>query len=311
VKILVTGGAGFIGSHVVDAYLKGGHEVTVVDNLSTGQRKNISAGATFVESDLREAEPLHRLMVAKRFDAVNHQAAQMNVRKSVEDPAYDASVNINGMLNLLEGCVKTGVRKVVFASSGGAIYGEQETFPADERHPTRPISPYGVAKLATESYLHYYRAVHGIETVSLRYANVYGPRQNPGGEAGVISIFATRMLAGKEVAINGTGKQTRDYVYVGDVVRANVLALGFAGSDFFNVGTGIETDVNTLFGMLQALAGSALPERHAPALKGEQLRSVLDHGKIMRTLGWKPEVRLQDGLRQTVEFFRKEAGHGG
>jgi UDP-glucose 4-epimerase len=234
----------------------------------------------------------------------------MNVRKSVEDPAYDASVNVIGMLNLMEGCVRSGVRKVVFASSGGAIYGEQETFPADEHHATRPISPYGVAKLATEQYLFYYKAVYGLDAVSLRYANVYGPRQNPGGEAGVIAIFATRLLGGEPVVINGSGAQTRDYVFVGDVMRANVLALDHPGSDCFNVGTGIETDVNTLFRSIQQLAGSSIPERHGPALKGEQIRSVLDNGRLRRTLGWKPEVTLEEGLRQTVDFFRKELRHG-
>jgi UDP-glucose 4-epimerase len=310
VKILVTGGAGFIGSHIVDAYLERGHEVTVVDNLSTGQRKNVSPRAEFKKLDLRDAESIQRLMAGTRFDVVNHQAAQMNVRKSVEDPAFDAAVNLIGMLHLLEGCVKSSVRKVIFASSGGAIYGEQEVFPADERHPTRPISPYGVAKLATEHYLFYYRAVYGLETISLRYANVYGPRQNPGGEAGVIAIFATRMLAGTQAFINGTGKQTRDYVFVGDVVRANVLALEHQGSDSLNVGTGIETDVNALFRVVQQLTGSGMPEQHAHALKGEQLRSVLDHRKIQRLLGWKPEVDLQEGLRRTVDFFRREAANG-
>jgi UDP-glucose 4-epimerase len=310
VKILITGGAGFIGSNIADAYIAGGHQVTILDNLSTGQRKNIPAKAQFREVDLRDGDAVRRVMEEGRFDVVNHQAAQMNVRKSVADPVYDASVNIVGMLNLLEGCVGTGVRKVIFASSGGAIYGEQERFPADESHPTRPISPYGVAKLATEEYLFYYKAVHGIDTVSLRYANVYGPRQNPEGEAGVIAIFTTRCLTGQQAFVNGTGKQTRDYVFVGDVVRANVRALEHSGSDFFNVGTGIETDVVTLFRLVQTACGSSLPEQHAPAPKGEQMRSVLDCGKIGRVLGWKPQVTLQEGLQRTVEFFRKESGRG-
>ncbi len=309
-RILVTGGAGVIGSHIADAYIGQGHEVTVLDNLSTGQRKNIPPKADFRELDLRDAPAVSGLLRTGRFDVVNHQAAQMNVRRSVEDPAYDASVNLLGMLHLLEGCVKHGVRKVVFASSGGAMYGEQESFPADERHPTRPISPYGVAKLATEQYLYYYHAVYGLETVSLRYANVYGPRQNPGGEAGVIAIFTTRMLSGGQALINGDGRQTRDYVYVGDVVRANVLVLSRSGSDAFNVGTGKETDVNTLFRMIRALTGAAMEEKHMPALKGEQLRSVLDCRRIGDVLGWKPEVDLHEGLRLTVDFFRKEQAHG-
>lgn len=309
-KILVTGGAGFIGSHIVDAYLALGHSVSVVDNLSTGRRSNVNPAAAFHELDLREAAALHRLMDRERFDAVNHQAAQMNVRRSVEDPAYDASVNILGMLHLLEGCVKTGVRRVVFASSGGAIYGEQDVFPADETHSTRPISPYGVAKLATEQYLFYYRAVFGVESVSLRYANVYGPRQNPEGEAGVVSVFATRMLRGEPAVINGTGTQTRDYVYVGDVVEANVRALGATGSARYNIGTGRETDVLTLFRLIAGLTGSSQAEQHAPAKKGEQLRSVLDASKAGRELGWKPLVDLREGLRRTVEAFRNGSGHG-
>lgn len=309
-NILVTGGAGFIGSHIVDACLKEGHEVSVVDNLSTGQRKNVNPRAHFHELDLRDPAPLHLLMERSRFDVAIHQAAQMNVRKSVDDPAYDASVNIIGMLNLMEGCVKTGVGKVVFASSGGAIYGEQDTFPADERHPTRPISPYGVAKLATEQYLFYYRAVCGLDAVSLRYANVYGPRQNPEGEAGVISIFATRLLKGEAAMINGTGLQTRDYVFVDDVVRANLLALQHRGFDCFNIGTGIETDVNSLFRLIRERTGSTAGEVHAPAKKGEQMRSVLDHAKISRTLGWKPEVALEEGLQRTVDFFRGQSHHG-
>lgn len=304
-KILVTGGAGFIGSHIVDACIERGHQVTIVDNLSTGRRNNVHPRANFQEIDIRDTVPLHRVMEDGRFDAVCHQAAQMNVRKSVDDPAYDASVNLIGMLNLLEGCVKTGVRKVVFASSGGAIYGEQDVFPADEAHSTRPISPYGVAKLATEQYLFYYKAVHGIDAVSLRYANVYGPRQNPEGEAGVVSVFATRMLKGEPAFINGTGKQTRDYVFVGDVVRANLFALDHRGFDCFNIGTGIETDVIALFRKIRDLTGSDIQEEHAPAKKGEQLRSVLDYGKMSRTFGWKPEVSLEDGLRVTVDFFRK------
>jgi UDP-glucose 4-epimerase len=217
---------------------------------------------------------------------------------------FDASVNIQGVLTLLQQCVRTGVRKVIFSSTGGAIYGEQDYFPADESHPTRPISPYGVAKLSTEQYLFYYRTVFGLEYVALRYANVYGPRQNPEGEAGVVAIFCRKLLAGEAPTINGDGKQTRDYVFVGDVVRANLLALGIEGT--FNVGTGKETDVNELFRMLRDLTGQTCEERHGEAKKGEQLRSVLTAGKIQASTGWKPSVPLREGLAKTVEYFREK-----
>jgi UDP-glucose 4-epimerase len=309
-KILVTGGAGFIASHVVDAFVALGHDVSVIDDLSTGREKNIHARATFTKADIRDTIAVDALFKKERFDVVCHHAAQMDVRRSVADPLFDASVNVLGMLTLLESCLRYGVRKVLFASSGGAIYGEQEYFPADEKHPTRPISPYGVAKLATEQYLFYYGAVHGIESVSLRYANIYGPRQNPEGEAGVVAIFTRKMLAGEQPVINGHGKQTRDYVFVGDVVRANVLALQHSGSGIFNVGTGVETDVNTLFHHLRSQTGSKCVEKHAEAKKGEQLRSVLDNREIARTLGWQVTVPLEDGLRQTVEYFRNESAHG-
>lgn len=270
VKILVTGGAGFIASHIVDAYIQLGHNVTILDNLSTGSRKNVNPKAKFVHQDIRDADAMHALFGKGRFDAVNHHAAQIDVRRSVADPVFDASVNLLGALTLLEECVKGGVSKVVFASSGGAIYGEQDYFPADEAHPTRPISPYGVAKLSTEQYLFYYNAVHGLDFVSLRYGNIYGPRQNPEGEAGVVSIFTSRMLAGSPVVINGDGRQTRDYVFVGDIVRANVLALDFKGSNTFNVGTGIESDVNTLFRIIKRETGSPCEETHGPAKKGNR-----------------------------------------
>lgn len=309
-RILVTGGAGFIGSHVVDEYIRLGHHVTVVDNLSTGRKQNVNSAAEFHEVDIRDAANLRKIFDGNRFDVVNHQAAQMDVRRSVDDPVYDASVNLLGMLTLLEVCVKAGVKRVIFASSGGAIYGEQEYFPADELHPTRPISPYGVAKLTTEQYLYYYKSVHGIDYVSLRYANVYGPRQNPEGEAGVVAIFATRFLSGRQPVINGDGMQTRDYVFVGDVVRGNHLALDCKAPAVFNIGTGVETNVNQLFDQLRRLTNSQLEKQHGPAKKGEQLRSVLSSSLIEKTLGWKPLTTLDDGLRQTVEYFRTRERHG-
>jgi len=310
-KILVTGGAGFIGSHVVDAYVQLGHEVTIIDNLSTGRRENLHPKARFLEIDVRDAVKVAEIFNATHFDLVNHHAAQMDVRRSVDDPVYDASVNILGVLNLIECCVKNGVLRVLFASSGGAIYGEQDYFPADEQHPTRPISPYGVAKLTTENYLFYYKAVHNLDSVCLRYANVYGPRQNPEGEAGVVAIFASRMLAGASPVINGDGRQTRDYVYVGDVVHANVLALNTTGMRIFNIGTGVESDVNALFRHIRNSTRSNVEELHGPAKKGEQLRSVLDARKIQAALGWKVSVSLEEGLQRTVEYFRSKKRHGG
>ncbi len=309
-NILVTGGAGFIASHIVDAYLALGHTVSVIDNLTTGRRENINPRARFHEIDIRDAPAVARLFAGGLFDVVNHHAAQMDVRKSVADPVYDASVNLLGALTLLQSAVASGVRRVIFASSGGAIYGEQDYFPADELHPTRPISPYGVAKLSTEEYLYYYRAIHGLGTVCLRYANVYGPRQNPEGEAGVVAIFASKMLAGDQPVINGPGTQTRDYVYVADVVRANVLALTCTEPAVFNVGTGLETDVMRLFKVLRSATGASCAERHAEAKRGEQLRSVLDNAKIRKDLGWTPAVSLDEGIAATVEYFRRRGGHG-
>ncbi len=309
-KVLVTGGAGFIGSHVTDAYIGLGHAVTILDNLSTGREANINPRAAFVKGDIRDAAIVGETIARGKFDVVNHHAAQIDVRRSVEDPAYDAAVNIGGVLNLLEACRKSGVPRFIFASTGGAIYGEQDYFPADEKHPTRPISPYGIAKLCTEHYLYYYRVVHGLSPIVLRYGNVYGPRQNPEGEAGVVAIFVSKMLGGKDPVINGDGKQTRDYVFVGDVARANVEALRLAGSDTFNVGTGIETDVNRIFKVLRDATGAQCPEQHGEAKKGEQMRSVLSAAKIHTATGWKPEVGIEDGLRKTVGFFRDARAHG-
>jgi UDP-glucose 4-epimerase len=304
VNILVTGGAGFIGSHIVDAYIAAGHNVVVVDNLSSGAKENLNSKAIFYQVDIR-SEDINDIFKRHSLDVVNHHAAQMDVRRSVADPQYDAGVNVIGGLNILEAARETGVKKIVFSSTGGAIYGEQDYFPADENHPVRPLSPYGITKLTTEKYLHYYKEVHGIQHVVLRYANVYGPRQNPHGEAGVVAIFAKKMLQGEVPVINGDGKQTRDYTYVGDVVKANLLALNYTGSNVFNVGTGIETDVTQLFTMLRYLLNPSCPEQHGPAKKGEQMRSVISAAKIQRELGWSPDVPLSDGLKLAAEFFKK------
>ncbi len=304
-NILVTGGAGFIGSNIVDAYLEAGHTVVIVDDLSTGKIENVNPKAKFHNIDLRDPA-VETVFKEMKIDVINHHAAQMDVRKSVADPKFDASVNILGMLNVFELGVKYGVKKVIFSSTGGAIYGEQDYFPADEQHPLRPLSPYGVTKLATEKYLFFYKAVYGLQHVILRYANIYGPRQNPHGEAGVIAIFADKMLRGEQPVINGDGKQTRDYVYVSDVVRANVLALAHSSSDIFNIGTGIENDVNTLFRIIKKFSGVACEEKHGEAKMGEQLRSVIDHSKAKKILGWEPTIMLDEGLRRTVEFFREK-----
>ena len=301
----MTGGAGFIGSHVVEAYVEAGHDVVVVDDLSSGVRKHVHDKAEFHKIDIRDAA-LEDVFRTHAFDLVNHHAAQMDVRRSVSDPAFDASINIVGGLNVFECARKHKVKKIIFASTGGAIYGEQDYFPADEEHPTRPLSPYGISKLCSEKYLFYYKSVHGLGSVILRYANIYGPRQNPHGEAGVVAIFSGRMVEGEQPVINGDGKQTRDYTYVGDVVRANVLALSYAGSDIFNVGTGIETDVNTLFRTLKEQLRSPCPERHGPPKAGEQMRSVISSKRIEQSMGWKAAVSLEEGLRLTAGYFKKK-----
>ena len=302
-KILVTGGAGFIASHISDAYIAAGHEVVIVDDLSSGKRGNLPAAAKFYHADIRTPEA-REILRNERPQVLSHHAAQMDVRKSVADPAFDASVNVLGMINMLEGAREVGIEKVLFASSGGATYGEQSEFPAPESHPHNPLSPYGITKATGEHYLFYYHAVYGMPYVALRYANVYGPRQDPHGEAGVVAIFSERLLEGKAPVINGDGKQTRDYVFVGDVVRANLSALDKPYVGPLNIGTGIETDVNTLYAHLRVLTGSPHPAQHGPAKAGEQRRSVIAIGRAAESLGWRPEVPLEEGLRRTVEFFR-------
>ncbi len=303
-KILVTGGAGFIGSHLVDAFIDQGHEVSIIDNLITGRRENINPQATFHELDICD-EGVADIFAQNRFDVLVHQAAQMDVRRSVEDPRYDADVNIMGTLNLLQAAAATGVKRILFASTGGAIYGEQIEFPAGEEHPAWPESPYGITKLSCERYIHFFAKNNDMSYMLLRYANVYGPRQNPHGEAGVVAIFSKMLLAGQHPVINGDGLQTRDFVYVGDVVRANVLALEHEGSDYVNIGTGIETNVNDIFRILNEATGAHAEEKHGPAKPGEQMRSVLSYDKAKRVLGWQPEVDLKQGLEETVAFFRE------
>ncbi len=305
-QILVTGGAGFIGSHTVDALVATGtHEVAVIDNLSAGKREQVNPGARFYEADIREAAEVGRIIAHERPEVMVHFAAQMDVRRSVADPAFDAQVNLVGFLNLMEAARPHGLRRVVFSSTGGAIYGEQDTFPADETHPCRPVSPYGVAKFSTESYLFFYQAQYGINYAAMRYANVYGPRQDPHGEAGVVAIFCGRLLEDKPVTIFGDGEQSRDYVYVGDVVRANVAAVTAAANGPINIGTGIETNVNRLYETLAAAAGSPRPPTYAAARPGEQKRSVIAAARAGRELGWRPEITLEEGLERTYRFFEQ------
>ena len=302
-RILVTGGAGFIGSHVVDAYVAAGHEVAVLDDCSTGHAEQVHRGARLHRADLRDRAAVAAVAAQVRPEVVSHHAAQLDVRRSVADPAFDAAVNVIGLLHVLEAARAHGLRRVVFASSGGVVYGESQRLPTREEDPTEPISPYGVAKLASERYLHVYTHVHGIASVWLRYANVYGPRQDPGGEAGVIAIFIGQLLAGGAPVINGPGTQTRDYVFVGDVVRANLLALESDCRGPLNIGSGVETDVNRLFALLCDATRHHPPARHGPAKPGEQLRSVLDPARARTVLGWQPETPLAQGLARTVAWF--------
>lgn len=315
-KVLITGGAGFIGSHIADAYLREGHEVVIFDNLSTGKRENVNANVRFYQVDVCSPEA-REIVTKERPDILSHHAAQIDVRKSVSDPLFDLRVNVGGLINLVEVGLKAGLKKVIMASSGGTVYGEQEVFPATEEHPTRPISPYGLNKLACEQYLYYYEKKSGLNWVALRYANIYGPRQNSHGEAGVVAIFAEKFLKGETPIINGDGHQTRDYVFVEDVVAANLLALNKTpsppagegrgeGGRIYNVGTGVETDVNTIFRALREFTGSRCEERYGEAKAGEQIRSCLSAGRIERELGWCAAVSLPDGLRRTVEWFRSQ-----
>ncbi len=304
-RILVTGGAGFIGSHVADAFVAAGHQVAILDDLSSGRRENLNPQARFYELDVQDPR-VADVFGREQPEVLCHHAAQMDVRRSVADPMFDARVNLVGLLNLMEQGRRHGLRRVLLASTGGAIYGEQDLFPAPETHKTEPVSPYGVAKLASERYLFFYSVTYGISYAAQRYANVYGPRQNPHGEAGVVAIFSEKLLRGEQPIINGDGTQRRDYIHVSDVVRANLAALT---SDFVgavNLGTGIETDVNTLFRLLRTLCGSTAREEHGPEKPGEQRRSVIDCSLARRVLGWQPQVSLEDGLRQTVAFFREQ-----
>jgi UDP-glucose 4-epimerase len=309
-RALVTGGAGFIGSHVADLYLEHGYDVTVLDNFSSGRRENLPARATLAELDLTSPEAA-RVVRDGRFDVISHLGAQIDVRKSVADPMHDASINIVGTLNLIEAVRASGhATRFIFSSTGGALYGDFVTPPNVEEYPKDPESPYGIAKLSAELYLAYYARLHGLDTVALRYANVYGPRQDPHGEAGVVAIFCNRILTGQPLTVFGDGSQTRDYVFVKDVARANLAAAtrelpapGRLDARGFNIGTGIETSVIQLAEALQKSAGSSVPINPAPLRPGEQQRSAVRIDKAQQVLGWKPTVGLHEGLEETFAFF--------
>jgi UDP-glucose 4-epimerase len=301
--VCITGGAGFIGSHLADAFLSRGDRVLILDDLSGGKRENVPDGAELHVHDIRSPEAA-ALVRESGVDILVHHAAQMDVRRSVENPAFDADVNILGSLNLAEAARRGGVQQILFASTGGAIYGEQDYFPADEQHPARPVSPYGVSKLSFERYLFYFHVAYGLNATCLRYANVYGERQNPHGEAGVVAIFLSRLLTGQAPTINGEGLQTRDYVHVSDVVKANLLAAGRPGFHIYNVGTGVETSVVALYRELARAVGSDLEAKHGPAKPGEQQRSVVDARLIKSELGWSEPLPLRQGFERTAAWFR-------
>ncbi len=293
-KILVTGGAGFIGSHVVDQLVEAGHEVVVVDNLSTGRITNLNPKAKLYQVDIRSQE-LEKVFEAERPEVVDHHAAQMDVRKSVAEPVYDADINILGSLNLLNMAVKYKVRKMIYISSGGAVYGEPEYLPCDEAHPIKPLCPYGATKYMVELYLYMYQQMYGLDYTVIRYPNVFGPRQDPAGEAGVVAIFTGNMLKGSPVTINGTGEQVRDYVYVGDCARANLMVLEKGSGRVYNLGYGVGTTVNQIFNALKAITNYAPAAAYGPAKPGETFRIYLTAARAAEELGWKPTVSLEEG----------------
>ncbi|MFH1995081.1 MAG: NAD-dependent epimerase/dehydratase family protein [Nitrospinota bacterium] len=301
-NILVTGGAGFIGSNLADSLVGAGHKVIIADNLSTGRTANLNRKAIFHEVDIRDAA-VEDIFREGKIEVIFHLAAQIDVRRSVAEPIYDAEINILGSLNILRMAVKYKVGRLIFSSTGGAIYGEQLHYPANEEHPLNPLSPYGVSKLSFEKYLYYAKAEYKLNYTVLRYANVYGPRQDPHGEAGVVAIFANCLLGGQVPTIYGNGEQTRDFVFVGDVVGANMLALEKSLDGTFNVGTGMETSVNTLCMKMIDIAGAKLKPAYAPGKPGEQRRSVIDPSKLI-SAGWRASVGIEEGLRKTIEYFR-------
>jgi UDP-glucose 4-epimerase len=304
-KILITGGAGFIGSHTADALISQGSKVAIIDNLSTGQKENINPKAAFYKMNIADPK-IETVFQKEKPEIVLHFAAQIDVRKSISDPLFDGCVNILGSLNVLENCRRHKIRKIVFASSGGAIYGEAKVVPTSEDCPSNPLSPYGIAKLAVEKYLNYYYKVFGLSFVSLRFANIYGPRQNAEGEAGVIAVFCSKMLSKRNPKINGSGRQTRDFVFVEDAVKASLLAIRKNKTGVFNIGTTQETSINEVFKKLKKLTNSTCRERHNSPKKGEQKRSCLSFSKAKKLLNWRPKYNLDKGLLKTVKWFENK-----
>lgn len=309
-KIMVTGGAGFIGSHVVDTFVSNGHEVVVVDDLSTGRRSNLNPAATFYKVDIRSPE-MEEIFEKERPQVVDHHAAQMDVRRSVEDPLFDADVNVMGSIKLIEMARKYDVERFIYISTGGAVYGEPEYLPCDEDHPINPICPYGASKHTVEHYLFMYQELYDLEYIVLRYPNVYGPRQDPHGEAGVVAIFSGQMLKGAPVIINGDGDQERDFVYVGDCARANLLALKTEKTNtIFNLGYGVGTTINEIYDNLKDITDYQLTAEHGPPKAGETRRIFLEANKASEYLDWKPSIGLKDGLSETVNYFREVEAAG-
>jgi UDP-glucose 4-epimerase len=304
-KVLVTGGAGFIGSNLGDRLVEEGHQLVVIDDLSSGKRDQVPKTANFYQMEL-DSRWLDRVIEREKPDAVCHMAAQISVRRSVEDPVFDARVNILGSIGLLQASHAHGVKRFLFTSTGGAIYGDADEIPTPEDYNAAPISPYGTAKLSIEHYLHCFRSLYDFSSAALRLANVYGPRQDPHGEAGVVAIFSRALLEGRTAVINGDGRQTRDYVYVGDVVDAFSRALRSDAQGSFNVGTQTENDVNQLYEQVARATGSTAAAEHGPGRPGEQQRSCVAIAKIKETFGWEPKVALPQGIEQTVEYFRRQ-----
>lgn len=306
-RVLVTGGAGFIGSHVVDALLNEGHTVSVVDDLSTGRQTNLDSRAHFYLVDIRDPDELTRVFDAERPEVISHQAAKADVRESMAKPALYADVNVLGSIQLLEQARRHGVKKVIYASTGGASYGEPQTLPVTEDHPVNPLDPYGASKHHVEHYLYLYQHNYGLTYTTLRYPNVYGPRQNPFGEAGVIAIFAYKMLRGEPPTIYGSGDKERDFCYVGDVARANILALTRGDNSIYNIGTGKGVSIGTVYEKLQGATKFTSSAYHEPDKPGEVSRISLDAGKAKRDLGWESTVSLDEGILKTVEYFRQQS----
>ena len=302
-KIILTGGAGFIGSHLTDKLIEKGHNVVVIDNLSTGRKENLNPKAKFYEMDICNTD-IFKVFQEEKPEIVFHFAAQIDIRKSVKDPIEDAKINILGSLNLIQNCQKIGVKRFIFASSGGSIYGDTKIIPTPEKHPENPESPYGICKLTIEKYLYFYKKTFDLNYTVLRLANIYGPRQNSKGEAGVVAVFCDKMLKNQEVMINGDGKQTRNFVFVDDVVSAAVMSIEQKESEIYNIGTGKENDINEIFRKIKQLTNSSCEETHVSSKAGEQKRSCLDYSKVRKELNWEPEYSLEEGLEETIKSFK-------